>query len=229
MNYAMILSGGTGSRLKGIAIPKQYYEICGKSILQYTVETIANSSKIDRYIIVASKSWHAYIRDRLHGIDEKFAGFALPGQNRQLSIYHGLSKLKDIAKENDIVLIHDAARPCVSERMICNCIEACSKADGAMPVLPMKDTIYLSKNGNSVESLLNRSELFAGQAPEAFVFGKYMQANMKLSEEQMMQINGSSEPAILDGLQIVMTDGEESNFKITTAQDLERFIGMQKE
>lgn len=223
MNYAIILSGGTGSRLKGISIPKQYYEVKGKPIIRYTLETIVKSDVIDTYIIVASEEWHAYIKDKLCGLNEKFAGFAIPGENRQLSISNGLEKLKGTANENDVVLIHDAARPCVSKQLICNCVKACREADGAMPVLPMKDTIYLSKDGNSVDSLLDRSQLFAGQAPEAFVYGKYLSANERLLREEILKINGSTQPAILDKLKVAMIDGEESNFKITTAEDLERF------
>jgi len=223
MNYAVILSGGTGSRLKQIGIPKQYYEVKGKPIIRYAVETIVESRVIDAYVIIASQEWHTFIKDKLCGLKGKFAGFAMPGENRQLSIYNGLEKLKGTAEDNDVILIHDAARPCVSKQLICNCIKACVESDGAMPVLPMKDTIYLSEDGKSVDSLLDRTKLFAGQAPEAFIYGKYLLANERLLRDKIVKINGSTEPAILAGLKIAMIDGEESNFKITTVEDLERF------
>lgn len=223
MNYAIILSGGTGSRLKGIDIPKQYYEVKGKPIIRYSVETITTSGQIEAYVIVAAREWHNFIKENLCGLDEKFKGFALPGENRQLSIYHGLEVLKGIAVEKDVVLIHDAARPCVTKQLICNCVNACRKADGVMPVLPMKDTVYLSKDGMSVDSLLNRNQLFAGQAPEAYVYGKYLCANERLLEKEILKINGSTEVAVLAKMKVAMIDGEESNFKITTSEDLNRF------
>ena len=71
-------------------------------------------------------------------------------------------------------------------------------------------------------ALLKREEIFAGQAPEAFVFGKYYEACRRLSREEILRINGSTEPAILAGMDIAMVPGEEGNFKITTREDMER-------
>lgn len=79
------------------------------------------------------------------------------------------------------MLIHDAARPQVSAKQITDCLEAVKAGhDGALPVLPMKDTVYYSEDGAAVTSLLERSRIFAGQAPELFVLGKYFEANQAL-------------------------------------------------
>lgn len=92
-----------------------------------------------------------------------------------------------------------------------------------MPVLPMKDTVYLSSNGQKVNSLLDRNHVFAGQAPELFLIGKYYAANQELLPDKILNVHGSTEPAILYGMDIVMIPGDENNFKITTIQDLEKF------
>lgn len=93
-----------------------------------------------------------------------------------------------------------------------------------MPVLPMKDTVYTSLDGGkSVAALLDRSTVYAGQAPEVFRIGRYYEANQKLFPDRIRQINGSTEPAVLDGMEIIMIPGDEGNFKITTKADLERF------
>ena len=92
-----------------------------------------------------------------------------------------------------------------------------------MPVLPMKDTMYLSEDGRKVSSLLRREQIFAGQAPEAFRFGEYIKANRELLPDHILQINGSTEPAILAGMNIGMIAGEEENYKITTMEDFKRF------
>jgi 2-C-methyl-D-erythritol 4-phosphate cytidylyltransferase len=131
--------------------------------------------------------------------------------------------MKHKLKEQDIVIIHDAARPLVSQGMIDACYTNCDGFDGAMPVLPAKDTYYLSSDGTHITSLLKRNELFAGQAPESFVFGKYYEVHKKMSYEELKQINGSSEIAYLCGLQIKMFPGDEKNFKITTQADIENF------
>lgn len=221
MNYAVILSGGVGSRM-GLDMPKQYYKVADKPVIGYVLDTIEKHNKIDGYIVVAAEAWQPFVVE-LIGNDDKFLGFAKPGENRQLSIYHGLLALLDVAKENDLVLIQDAARANTTHDLISRCLEIASDVDGAMPVLPMKDTVYLSHDGRKVDELLNREQIFAGQAPEAFRFGKYLKANETLLPDAILAINGSTEPAVKAGMKVSLIDGEESNFKITTLEDLKRF------
>lgn len=224
MNAAVILAGGTGTRA-GLGIPKQYYEVDGKPVISYCLYTFLTHEKIDAVQIAADEMWHDYIRRQLLGLpyNEKFRGFSIPGKNRQLSIYNALLDMREYASENDTVVIHDAARPCVSAAQISDCLKAAKGHDGTLPVLPMKDTVYLSKDGKTVSSLLDRVKLFAGQAPEVFLLGRYYEANRALLPNEILEINGSTEPAVMAGMDIAMIAGDEGNFKITTAADLERF------
>ena len=121
------------------------------------------------------------------------------------------------------MLIHDAARPLLSEKLIADCFDALSGHDGVIPVLPVRDTVYYSKDGKSIASLLERSRIFAGQAPEVFRLGEYYEANVGLLPDEILKINGSTEPAVMAGMDIAMILGDEDNFKITTKTDLERF------
>lgn len=158
------------------------------------------------------------------GIRSKFRGFSAPGKTRQLSILNGLEDIRAYAGDSDYVLIHDAARPMLSAEQISDCLEAVGAGhDGVLPVLPMKDTVYLSGDGKRVTSLLEREKVFAGQAPELFLMGKYYEANRALLPDRIFGINGSTEPAVLAGMDIAMIPGDERNFKITTKQDLRRF------
>ena len=228
MNYAIILSGGTGTRL-GLDMPKQYFEVNKKPIIRYVIETLEQCELVDGFVIVAAEEWQEYVRKQI-SVFEKFVGFALPGENRQLSIYSGLCALQNMLFEekleldNVVVLIQDAARPNTSTELIAQCFNLDEMEDGAMPVLPMKDTVYLSEDGLSVSALLERKQVFAGQAPESFRFDKYMAANEVLLPEKILKINGSTEPAILAGMQIKMIPGNENNYKITTETDLRKFI-----
>lgn len=224
MAAALILSGGTGTRL-GSDIPKQYIEVCGRPVISYCIEQLSRHEKIDAIQIVAAVQWHETIRECLNKYDKnrKFRGFSFPGGNRQLSIYNGLTDIRAYAGDSDTVLIHDAARPLLSLRMITDCLESVRGHDGAVPVLPMKDTVYQSVDGKKISSLVNRSEIYAGQAPEAFKIGPYHEANRKLLPDKILTINGSTEPAVMAGMDMVMIPGDEGNFKITTAEDLERF------
>lgn len=236
MVTALLLSGGTGTRIGG-EIPKQYIEVKGRPVIAYCLRTLLSHEGIDGVQIVADEAWRETIRNCVEQIQEegeasqqggrgnrKFRGFSAPGKTRQLSILNGLEDIRQYAGDSDCVLIHDAARPLVSAGQISACIEAVRAGhDGALPVLPMKDTVYLSEEGRAVTSLLDRKKVFAGQAPEAFVLGKYYEANKVLLPERILEINGSTEPAVLAGMDIAMIPGDEGNFKITTKQDLSRF------
>lgn len=227
MNIALLLSGGTGTRL-GENIPKQYLDIGGRPIVAYAMERLFYHGNIGAVHIVADHTWQGQIRKWISFYDheKKFRGFCLPGENRQLSILHGLEDIKAYAENTDCVIIHDAARPLLSDRQIAECLGAIQGHDGVIPVLPMKDTVYASKNGKTIFALLKRNEVFAGQAPEVFRFGKYYEANQRLLPDQILQINGSTEPAVMAGMDIAMLHGDEGNFKITTKIDLERFRKM---
>ncbi len=152
----------------------------------------------------------------------RFRGFSMPGANRQMSILNALSNIREYAAEGDTVMIHDAARPFVTSAQISACLRAMEGHDGVIPVLPMKDTVYMG-DGKRICSLLERERIYAGQAPELFLFGKYYAANMALLPERILSVNGSTEPAVLAGMDIVMVEGDENNFKVTTAGDVKRF------
>lgn len=229
MNIALILSGGTGTRL-GADIPKQYIEVDGRPVISYCMEQLAKHEGIDAVQIVADRQWYGTILKCLEKYDcpkcgdkGKFRGFSEPGENRQLSIINGLEDISRYASESDIVMIHDAARPLISSQMISDSLAAVEGHDGVLPVLSMKDTVYKSADGKKINALLDRSRIFAGQAPETFRLGRYYEANRKLLPERIRAVNGSTEPAVMDGMDIVMIPGDERNFKITTREDMERF------
>ena len=221
-NYLILLSGGIGSRMKS-NIPKQYLEVNGKSILSYTLSSF-DFSIFKKIIIVLADEWKDFVSDE---ISKYFSSdkidFARAGESRQSSILNGLLQIKDLAAADDIVVIHDGVRPFVTQKLVNELIEANKSFDGVMPVIPVKDTIYCSKNGKEISGLLNRNELYSGQAPESFKFGKYFAINIKLSKDQLDEIKGSSEIAFKNNLSVGLIEGDEGNFKITTLADLERF------
>lgn len=227
MNIALILAGGAGTRL-GEDIPKQYIMVRKRPIIAYVLDLFMQHKSVDAIQVVADPVWHDTI-DACVAHSDKFRGYSIPGATRQLSIWNGLTDIRGYAKDDDLVIIHDAARPCLSEELLQCCIDTAREHDGAMPVLPMKDTVYFSEDGRQVSSLLDRSCIFAGQAPEVFRFGKYIAANNALLPERIQSVNGSTEPAILAGMDIALVDGEEKNFKITTQQDLQRFCDLMGE
>lgn len=227
MNIAIILSGGTGTRI-GTEIPKQYLIVKNKPIISYCLGTFINHPKIDGVVVVCVQNWSRFIEDGIRNIDEtKPVYFADAGITRQASIYSGLLKVKEKFQDKaEIVIIHDAARPLVSVDLITNCIDNCNIYDAVMPVIPVKDTIYQSSNGSSIDALLDRQKLWCGQAPEAFRFNPYLEIHEKATSEQINSINGSTEMAFRFGLNCTMAKGDPMNFKITTPEDLISFTNI---
>ncbi len=224
MNIAIFLSGGTGSRV-GSEIPKQYVKMGDCMMVTHALKSLLKSDHVDVIYIVAAEEWQQeIIRDAedMKYDTSKIRGFALPGENRQLSILNGLREAEKTF--TNTVLIHDAARPFLTTEFLDDIYSSLPGHDGVLPVLPMKDTVYFSETGKTITNLLEREKIFAGQAPELFVFDKYMKANEALLPEKILSINGSTEPAILAGMDITMIPGDENNIKITTAADLEKYI-----
>ena len=230
MNIAIILAGGKGSRINS-NVPKQFLELSGKMMIIHSMQPFAELPFINNIMIVADEMFREKIEDALMeepSISEKLLGFSDPGENRQLSIYNAL---KDIEKMGlgdmvDYCVIHDAARPFVTAETITECFEALEDHDGAMPVLPMNDTVYYSRTGQKVDEMLNRNTIFAGQAPEVFDYKMYLKANENLLPDKILMIKGSTEPAVMAGMNIAMIPGDQRNFKITTDADLERAEGI---
>lgn len=113
--------------------------------------------------------------------------------------------------------------------LIEKCLNNIGEYDGCMPVLPLNDTIYYSDNGEEITNLMDRSKLYAGQAPEAFNLYKYYAINENTSKEELNKIRGTSELAYKKGLNVKLIAGEDTNFKITTRADLTRFEMIVKE
>lgn len=223
MNTAIILAGGVGSRM-GVDRPKQYLIVKDKPIIVYCLEIFEKHKNIDNIVIVVSDEWKDYVKENVEkfGIS-KVCGYAPAGETRQHSIFNGLKSTEENAPDTNVVIIHDAARPLVSDQIIDDCIQGATDYDGAMPVITVKDTVYQSADGSKIDCLLKRSELFAGQAPESFKFKKYYQIHNEVTDDEIGATAGSSEIAYRHGMEIRMVKGSERNLKITTIEDLETF------
>ncbi|MCR5421462.1 MAG: 2-C-methyl-D-erythritol 4-phosphate cytidylyltransferase [Lachnospiraceae bacterium] len=246
MNYAILLSGGVGSR-SGNDIPKQYVRAGKYMMITYCLITLLKNRYIDKIYIVCDEKWYGSVLEEIKGGGNdisKISGNVAPGKTRQLSVLNGLEKIMDDIKETPLfktevksdivnnnnllkeetVLIQDAARPYTTDELIKRCYEMLKDHDGVMPALPMKDTVYMSENGNDITGLLERAYVYAGQAPELFRLKNYYEANKNLLPDKILKINGASEPAVIYGSDIIMINGDDDNVKVTNEADLRKFI-----
>ena len=211
MNYAIILSGGIGTRMHMGDFPKQYYKVKGRMILEYTLDAFEKSGSVDEIIIVMAPAWQEQLEEELRAKYKKLRGFAEPGAIRQAE------------SETDKVIIHDGVRPLVSCELIDACFDAIGEYEACLPVIPAADTIYFSEDGKGVDKLLDRSKLFMGQSPETFWLHQYYKIHEGKSHEFLMSMRGTTEIAYVAGMKICMIPGDPINFKITHPADLQRF------
>lgn len=224
MNYAVILSGGIGSRMRDDGFPKQYLEFDGKPVLVYTLESFQACPDIDQIVVVADSSWTNQIGQWAQTYNiTKLAAFAAPGKTRQHSLLNGLLRCDEMgATQQDIVVIHDGVRPMVTPELISSCIKSLPGYDVTLPVVPMRDTLYYSEDGVNIDSLTDRDKLFIGQSPEAFWLKQYLNLNLSVSDEVLTSIRGSSEISYQAGWKVRLIPGDEKNFKLTTPHDILR-------
>lgn len=223
---AILLAGGTGSRL-GADIPKQFIKVNKKEIFQYSLETLQNHPMIDGIWVVTEEIYQEHFRTY------DVLGYSLPGETRQGSIRNAVNDISALYSQethhNELtILIHDSARPCLSEGLITRILIGIADHQGVMPVLPMTDTVYECDANGKVTKLLERERIYAGQAPEAFELKPYKEAMDRLSNAEFQRINGSTEPAIIAGMDVVTVPGDKKNFKITTQEDLAHFQDLMK-
>jgi 2-C-methyl-D-erythritol 4-phosphate cytidylyltransferase len=237
MITAILLAGGKGERIKSTGVPKQFYKVDGKPLIAFSLSEMGKCAEIDVICIVSLSEKYNEIKGIADGLEIKQKLiFAEAGKSRQHSVLSGLLSLeKEVfsgdfkarfeknPEDPDLVIVHDAARPLIKSDDFSACIHSAKGFDGATPALPPSDTVYLSENGETVTALLSRDKLFAGQTPECYDFGKYLEAFRKLTDDEIMTIRGGSEIAFLSGMNIHLYPGNPFNIKITTERDLEFF------
>jgi len=221
-NIAVVLSGGAGIRM-GVDIPKQYIELAGKPVIVHTLEQIQHCESVEGVVVTASPEWQTAI---LHWKEEfslsKLLTIASAGENRQLSIRNGLAAAEKFMDRDERagVMIQDAVRPLTSVELLTRLIRELDKTSAVMPVLPITDTTYTSRDGQWVDGLLDRSTLFAGQAPEAFHYWPYYALYRDTPENMLSSMSGSCQLPYSRGWKVKMIPGEQDNVKITYAGDL---------
>jgi 2-C-methyl-D-erythritol 4-phosphate cytidylyltransferase/2-C-methyl-D-erythritol 2,4-cyclodiphosphate synthase len=211
---ALIVAGGSGERFGG-PVPKQYRMLAGRPVLRHAIEGFVASGSIDRVqVVIRADARPAY--------DAAVSGLSLPepvegGSTRQESARRGLEALA--ADSPEFVLIHDAARPFVSARMIADCRAALGRADGAIVALPVRDTLKRqSRDGNCrIDTTVDRDGIWRAQTPQAFRFDAILAAHRAAAG---CDLTDDAAVAEMARLAVELVEGSEDNIKITTEEDL---------
>lgn len=208
---ALIVAAGSGERLKS-AIPKAYVEIAGKSLVRCSAEIFASHEGISKVVVVISPEHQEYYDATMAGLE--ILPPAHGGATRQASVRAGLEALNDDAP--DYVLIHDAARPFASHALIDRVLDVLHHHPAAIPVLPLRDTIKQVTDGKILVTL-PREMMAAAQTPQGFHFKAILDAHGLFTS-----VNATDDASLAEmaGMPVYITDGELTNIKITTQEDL---------
>jgi 2-C-methyl-D-erythritol 4-phosphate cytidylyltransferase/2-C-methyl-D-erythritol 2,4-cyclodiphosphate synthase len=205
----LIVAAGKGERAGG-AVPKQYAPLLGRPMLRRAVEAFASYPDALVQVMIGAGQ-EKLCQEALSGLTVRSP--APGGFTRQESVRRGLEGLEAAAP--DFVLIHDAARPLVSRRLIDGVIRALEAgAEAAVPLLPVADTLRKFDNGEWVT--VPRAGLMRAQTPQGFRFAEILKAHRDHADEDVTDDMALAE---LAGLKIVATPGEETNMKVTNAED----------
>ncbi len=210
---ALVVAAGRGNRFGG-DIPKQWRDLGGRPVLRHSLAAFAGHPQIDAVRVVIHPD------DRSH-YDAAAAGLGLAdpvsgGTTRQDSVRLGLEALAEL--QPDIVLIHDGARPFLDAGLITRVIAALVQHPGAIPALPVHDTLKRG-DGGLIGQTVPRDGLFRAQTPQGFRYAEIVAAHRAAAGRELTDDAAVAEQ---HGLAVALVAGSEDNVKITTTEDLTR-------
>lgn len=221
MNIALILAGGKGTRM-GMPTPKQFIHHNDKPILIYTLEAFDTHPEIDEICLICPNDSLDYTNEILNKYDiKKLTWVAGGGSTRRESSFIGIRRLIENHNKSDIVLIHDAARPNVSARIISDNIATAEKCGACETVIRSCDTIAVSSDGVKIQSIPDRSTLYNVQTPQSFRLGMIYDAHMALIKRgEDIDVTDDAALILQNGGNVFSVLGDRLNIKITTEEDL---------
>ena len=216
MNGVVIVAAGTGSRMN-MGINKQFIKLEGKEIIAYTIEKFYNNSNIEDIVVVVKEDESEFFKKEiLDKYNFKNVKIAYGGKERQDSVYNGLKLLDE---KCDVVLIHDGARPFVSDKIIDKSIEEAKEHKAIVVGVPVKDTIKVIDNDKNIVDTPNRSVLWAVQTPQTFDYNILIDAYKDAFKNKFY---GTDDAMLVEriGYKVKMLEWSYNNIKITTQEDL---------
>ncbi|MCD8829350.1 D-ribitol-5-phosphate cytidylyltransferase [Staphylococcus gallinarum] len=224
MIYAGILAGGIGSRMGNVPLPKQFLDLDGKPILVHTVEKFLLTNEFDKIYIATPQKWISHTKDTLkkHKIDDDRITIIQGGADRNETIMNIIAAIEAESgvNETDVIVTHDAVRPFLTRRIIKENIDQVIQHGAVDTVIPATDTIITSADGESIQSIPVRNEMYQGQTPQSFNINLLRSNYNKLSAEDKQMLTDACKILVVSNEHVQLVNGELYNIKITTPYDL---------
>lgn len=227
-NIAIIFAGGSGARM-GSGLPKQFIEVDGKPIIIHTMEIFEEHSQVDAIYVACKEDYIPRLEKLVRRFMLSKVKKIVPGGTTgQDSILHALQAAKAGEGEDNIVMIHDGVRPCITSEVIDANLRSVQEYGSAITCTKFFETPIVSHGGSVVEESLDRSSFYTAQAPQSFILSDVLAAH-----EQIRRDNPTYE-GIIDtctlmraiGREVYLVEGNRGNIKVTTPEDLYVFRAM---
>lgn len=211
---ALIVAAGSGKRF-GASLPKQYGNLAGKPVLTRTVQAFTGHPGVESVCVVYAEGFEEEYRAAVEGLpQDHLLAPVVGGKTRQVSVRNGLEALA--GREPDLVLIHDGARPFVSEKLITECIAGLKLSQGVFAAIPVTDTLRRISDGAT--QTIDREDLWRAGTPQGFRFDVILQAHRAATGDAATDDVAVAEAA---GLGVAPIEDSADNFKITTREDFQ--------
>lgn len=223
MNVALILAGGSGSRTEQ-SVPKQFLSIYDKPIIIYTLEAFQRHPQVDAIIVSCIEGWCDVLKGyaAAAGIT-KLKWVVEGGNNGQSSARNALMALENTCRAEDIVIIHDAVRPMISEEIITDCIAKAKEFGSGLSAVRCQETIMRTDDGESGEEGIDRNDIMRVQTPQAYQYGKALWAHKEALNRGITNAVYTNTLMLELGEELHFSYGSNKNIKITTLEDIDMF------
>ena len=225
MNIGIILLAGSGTRLNNVT-PKQFIKVNNIPLYLYSVNTFIAHENINKVLLVTRNEDISRLKKELQK-EEKVMDVISGGETRQLSVCNALTYLKKKGiKDDDFVLIHDAARANISASIITESLKKLEENHAVNTVILLSDSC-IEVTDENIKSL-DRDKIFLSQTPQSFHFGDIYMCHLKLLEEGITNSSDDISIALRFNIPVELINGSKLNFKITTHEDLLFFESLKK-
>lgn len=220
---AIVLAAGQGKRMRS-DVAKQYLLLAGEPVVCHALRAF-EESEVETVVLVTGADEIEYCRKEIvekYGF-QKVIDVIAGGKERYHSVFEGLRALNSIIEEDGIVLIHDGARPLVTEEIIRRTIQTAKQYDACVAAMPVKDTIKVADSERFSVMTPDRSTLWQIQTPQTFRYDLVYEAYCQCLSDESYQKGITDDAMVVESMcsgRVKMVEGSYENIKVTTPEDM---------
>lgn len=224
MVFAAVFAGGSGTRMGNTDTPKQYLELGNRPIIVHTIEKFFVNDRIDEILVLCPKAWVAHTTDLIGKYlpEGKKITVIAGGATRNGTLENAIDYIEKNYEtdEDTIIVTHDAVRPFLTHRIICENVDAAVKYGACDTVIPATDTIVESKDGQIISCIPDRKNMYQGQTPQSFRLKELERVLSSLTDDEKAILTDACKIFSIKNKPVYLVDGEVFNIKITYPYDM---------